>query len=706
MANDAGPIVLFPFLPVSGGAAGHPDVPPDGHFLGFLDVAAPPLGSKGIIDAAPPHTIASDPAFQPVESLILGLPWSENLPPPPLPSTHLPSAPPTDMGTNTQIVYQESLGVLEPEVITKRGPTLEAQIVPMVFPISEPVTNMPSQTAIRVATPTSSVGSTGFAPLAPVTAAQPTGTGTDGTKALPAFLSPEIGNTEPEIVRPEVHISSRESGPSGAKTIQQLPIHNDAGPSSKTIIAGAGHEGTTTITAEIPTTSKPAISGPRHIEDAAPILRPAATPLSPLISQETRQIPARHAALPMVQQATSLPLETVPTPQGQVPLVAGKSLLSPQTSPSISAPPAPLPGPRATNPLPEPARSLSGPPQLPLPVLPPGTAPMLLPLNPAPPALPIAGQSNAAAFALPNRPDQSSPPPPANRSHVMHPAKGPQQTQPIPVEAAAIPKLQSRPRATKSITHQQFSTPEQTPVPPAAVISSTTIPGAGIIRPDPVFAAPSPDIAEAPTADSTPAPNPGTPTRSPNSSDIQPVPVQSAPGGPEILAQTPMADGVDPVGYGEALPLQAPSFTPESRGISPDVPPPVRAEQVSAQITAQLVKTGPLADQNIPLELTLDPPELGKLRITVTRNEDGIMLNVNIERPETLDLMRRHATLLSQEFQRQGLENTGFNFSGHESGQPGKNNDTPTPSDTILPPETPPAAPASRPVSSGLDIRI
>ncbi|WP_209427292.1 flagellar hook-length control protein FliK [Pararhodobacter sp. SW119] len=64
------------------------------------------------------------------------------------------------------------------------------------------------------------------------------------------------------------------------------------------------------------------------------------------------------------------------------------------------------------------------------------------------------------------------------------------------------------------------------------------------------------------------------------------------------------------------------------------------AQQIGARIT-------PLARGQF--ELALSPAELGRLEITL-REIDGVMtLSVNAERPETLDLIRRHIDLLAQE---------------------------------------------------------
>ena len=134
-----------------------------------------------------------------------------------------------------------------------------------------------------------------------------------------------------------------------------------------------------------------------------------------------------------------------------------------------------------------------------------------------------------------------------------------------------------------------------------------------------------------------------------------------------------------------------------------------RAEQIASQISASLNTATNIANRAAPIEIALDPPELGQVRISVSRGDDGMVLNVTVDRPETLDLMRRHAGLLSQEFQRHGLENTGFTFSGRDGGQPIPGRDTPDdPAQASPEIATDPPTSAAAPATDGnsLDIRI
>ncbi|MEP3512439.1 MAG: flagellar hook-length control protein FliK [Lentilitoribacter sp.] len=74
-----------------------------------------------------------------------------------------------------------------------------------------------------------------------------------------------------------------------------------------------------------------------------------------------------------------------------------------------------------------------------------------------------------------------------------------------------------------------------------------------------------------------------------------------------------------------------------------------------------------LPDQ--PVEISLNPKELGRVRMNISAAEVGITVNVVAERPETLDLMRRNIDQLAREFQSMGYEDINFAFSEGEAQQ-------------------------------------
>jgi Flagellar hook-length control protein FliK len=68
------------------------------------------------------------------------------------------------------------------------------------------------------------------------------------------------------------------------------------------------------------------------------------------------------------------------------------------------------------------------------------------------------------------------------------------------------------------------------------------------------------------------------------------------------------------------------------------------------------------ADRKI--EIALNPEELGRVRMALSKTESGVMVQIFAERPETIELMRRHIDQLAQEFRRLGYDDVGFEFHG------------------------------------------
>jgi hypothetical protein len=62
------------------------------------------------------------------------------------------------------------------------------------------------------------------------------------------------------------------------------------------------------------------------------------------------------------------------------------------------------------------------------------------------------------------------------------------------------------------------------------------------------------------------------------------------------------------------------------------------------------------------VEITLDPVELGKVRMTLVTQDAGMSVQIVVERPETLELMRRNVDLLAAELHALGLMDLGFAF--------------------------------------------
>lgn len=65
-----------------------------------------------------------------------------------------------------------------------------------------------------------------------------------------------------------------------------------------------------------------------------------------------------------------------------------------------------------------------------------------------------------------------------------------------------------------------------------------------------------------------------------------------------------------------------------------------------------------------PVEVTLTPEELGRVRMTLVHQDAGIVMTINADRPETLDLLRRNIDSLAQDFRDLGFRDLSFSFAG------------------------------------------
>lgn len=69
------------------------------------------------------------------------------------------------------------------------------------------------------------------------------------------------------------------------------------------------------------------------------------------------------------------------------------------------------------------------------------------------------------------------------------------------------------------------------------------------------------------------------------------------------------------------------------------------------------------------IEIALNPEELGRVSIVMNGRDDGFHLTIAAERPETLDLMRRHIAVLSEEFQKLGYGDLSFDLGNSSDSQ-------------------------------------
>jgi hypothetical protein len=80
------------------------------------------------------------------------------------------------------------------------------------------------------------------------------------------------------------------------------------------------------------------------------------------------------------------------------------------------------------------------------------------------------------------------------------------------------------------------------------------------------------------------------------------------------------------------------------------------------------VAIGRASDDKV--EIRLDPPELGRVQIHLSRHDGAVQAVVLADRPETQDLLRRHAEVLARELGEAGYDSVRLDFGGGEQARP------------------------------------
>jgi flagellar hook-length control protein FliK len=109
----------------------------------------------------------------------------------------------------------------------------------------------------------------------------------------------------------------------------------------------------------------------------------------------------------------------------------------------------------------------------------------------------------------------------------------------------------------------------------------------------------------------------------------------------------------------EVRPVDARSA--EARSVEGRAHVPVQALPATLVTLAQAVPDGPVT-------VTLSPEDLGALRFEMHGKGDAVHIALTVERPETLDMLRRNAEQLIGEFRQAGFAAASFSFSGAWSG--------------------------------------
>lgn len=90
--------------------------------------------------------------------------------------------------------------------------------------------------------------------------------------------------------------------------------------------------------------------------------------------------------------------------------------------------------------------------------------------------------------------------------------------------------------------------------------------------------------------------------------------------------------------------------------------PAVAPQSVAPENLATLITDHATTPDSGPVEVVLNPQELGKLRFEIQQNGDQVKVILTVERPETLDLMRRHGEQLLSDLRQSGFQDATLSF--------------------------------------------
>jgi flagellar hook-length control protein FliK len=134
------------------------------------------------------------------------------------------------------------------------------------------------------------------------------------------------------------------------------------------------------------------------------------------------------------------------------------------------------------------------------------------------------------------------------------------------------------------------------------------------------------------------------------------------------------------------------------------------AQSVIPQVAAQLAGVI-LKNPDNSTTLALAPEELGKVHLrleTDVTNPDRMVVMITVERPETLDLFRRHASELAQALQDAGYAGADIGFGQHgQSGGQDQQNASGWAGRSLMPEEPGQISTPNRPTAgASLDLRL
>lgn len=301
-------------------------------------------------------------------------------------------------------------------------------------------------------------------------------------------------------------------------------------------------------------------------------------------------------------------------------------------------------------------------------------------IGPIPSAKDVPRQPDAAP-PLPVQADRAAPPRPVPDRDARNRIQ-PDRAVPDPSPAVSG-KAGTLPKAAPSDDPTAPASPAPAPV--AAVLQAPARVATG---PQPVKGAMQADGAgESALPNAAVAPS-GPQTDTPTGTKDAVVPVPDRTAGP--MPDSPAFATSDPT-----VPLRHDARPAEARHPAQPMPPTVAPMLVDAA----------RALPDAPVTLTLAPEDLGALRFEMQSRGDTIHVSLTVERPETLDMLRRHVEQLTGEFRQAGFANASFSFAGGWGGGQERASGTGYASRSVEDEEHP-VARVSKHVNGGLDLRL
>ncbi|HCZ00356.1 MAG: hypothetical protein A3D16_06150 [Rhodobacterales bacterium RIFCSPHIGHO2_02_FULL_62_130] len=132
-----------------------------------------------------------------------------------------------------------------------------------------------------------------------------------------------------------------------------------------------------------------------------------------------------------------------------------------------------------------------------------------------------------------------------------------------------------------------------------------------------------------------------------------------------------------------------PPSTANLAQVAPPTTPPLL--HASPEAVASMIIAHTTRPESGPVEVILNPQELGHLRFMIRHDGDQVKVILTVERPDTLDLIRRHVEQLLADLRQAGFADATLSFGQWQQSGGGENRQTPL----LLDEQTPPSLPDS-----------